>query len=67
VAFLRKLKYVYPYHQAIGFYLERSGAYKQKTMDLLRQFERKFDFYLTHGMVDRVYSERWRLFYPKGF
>lgn len=66
VATLRKLNYTYPYHQAIGFYLERAG-YKSSQVGLLRQFDRDFDFYLTHQMRQTDYSREWRLFIPKGF
>jgi predicted transcriptional regulator of viral defense system len=65
-ALLEQLDYVYPYHQVIGYYLERAG-YKDS---LLKLFERKpieFDFYLTYGMPETDYSSRWRLFIPKGF
>jgi len=66
-AMLKTLGYTYPYHQAIGFYLERAG-YKQKLAELLKQkFEIKYDFHLTHQMKDPEYSESWRLYYPKGF
>jgi len=66
-AILRKLHYTYPYHHAIGFYLDRAGGYKPSQIELLRQFEFKYDFYLAHEMVDVEYNERWRLFVPKGF
>ena len=65
-AALRKLGYVYPYHQAIGFYLERAG-YKPSSLDLLRRFPMEFDFYLTHQMGDTDYVKDWRLHVPKGF
>jgi len=65
-AMLKQLNYVYPYHQAIGFYLERSGVYKENMIDLLNKFNIKFDFYLVHGMKEMEYSKRWRLYYPKG-
>jgi hypothetical protein len=65
-AMLQKLNYLYPYHQAIGFYLEKSGAYKESLINLFRKFEINYDFYLTYGMKDMDYSKRWRLFFPKG-
>ena len=65
-ALLRKIDYIYPYHQAIGFYLERAGTYKQSQIEVLRRFEIKYDFYLMHQITDAEYSEKWRLYYPKG-
>ena len=67
VSYLRKLNFTYPYHQAIGLYLERSGAYSHSQLDLLRQFEIEFDFYLAHKMGETEYVPEWRLFVPKGF
>jgi predicted transcriptional regulator of viral defense system len=66
-AMLRKLNYVYPYHQAVGFYLERSGVYDESSIRLLRKFEMNYDFYLTYDMQEQDYSKEWRLFFPKGF
>ena len=66
VAMLKRLDYIYPYHQAIGFYLERSGVYEESSMRLLRKIEMNYDFYLAHGMKDSDYSKEWRLFFPKG-
>jgi len=67
VAYLRKLNYTYPYHQSIGFYLERAGEYRESQIDLLRQLPMHYDFYLTYQMDDPEYVSRWRLFAPKGF
>ena len=66
-ATLTKLDYIYPYHQAIGFYMERAGVYADSALDIIKQFEKRFDFYLTYQMKDPEYSKHWRLFYPKGF
>ena len=65
-AMLQKLQYVYPYHQAIGFYFERAG-YKDDSIALLRRFPMEFDFYLTNQINDKVYNKDWRLYIPKGF
>lgn len=65
-SYLKKMDYVYPYHQVIGFYLEKSGTYTESQLNLLRKFEIKNDFYLMHGMKDMDYSKNWRLFFPKG-
>jgi len=65
-ATLKKIAYTYPYHQAIGFYLEKSGFYNKSQLDLMKKFETKYDFYLMHQMKDYEYSPRWRLYFPKG-
>jgi len=64
-AMLKQINYIYPYHQAVGFYLEKAG-YRQSQIDLLKKFPINYDFYLAHQITDREYSQRWRLFYPKG-
>ena len=66
VAILKKLGYLYPYHQAIGFYMQRAG-YEEKRLALLRRLSASFDFYLAHGIRDKDYDSGWRLFFPKGF
>jgi hypothetical protein len=65
-AYLRKLRYVYPYHQALGFYMERAG-YEEPLLNLLEQFPIEHDFYLQHAMKSPVLNKRWRLYVPKGF
>jgi len=61
---LSALDYVYPFHQAIGFYLEHSGTYSEDQIALFDRIEKRFDFYLTHQMKKPKYSKRWRLYYP---
>jgi predicted transcriptional regulator of viral defense system len=65
-AMLKTLGYVYPYHQAIGFYLDRAGVYDESSIRLLRKIEMSHDFYLAHAMNDPEYSKDWRLFFPQG-
>ena len=65
MATLKKLGHLYPYHQAIGFYLERAG-YDERAVDLARRPGLEFDFYLAHGMKDTEFSTDWRLTYPRG-
>jgi predicted transcriptional regulator of viral defense system len=67
VAMLRKMKFIYPYHQSIGFYLQKAGNYRGSQIQLLKNFDMKYDFYLDHDMRDVEYSKEWKLYYPKGF
>lgn len=62
---LNKMQFAYPYHQAIGFYLERAG-YRSRVVELMRR-RMTFDFYLTHDMGETRYEPTWRLHVPKGF
>ena len=65
VATLRKLDYLYPYHQAIGFYMERAG-YEERRLGLVRAIPIEFDFYLAHDLRDKEFDSSWRIFFPKG-
>lgn len=66
IAMVRKLEFLYPYHQAIGCYLQRAG-YKSTQLDLIRRLPKHFDFYLAHDMGETSYDQEWRLYIPKGF
>jgi len=65
VATLRQLGYVYPYHQAVGFYLWRAGLEPEK-LQRLRDLGLNFDFYLAHKMGPTSYSPEWRIHFPEG-
>lgn len=66
LAMLNKLDYAYPYHQAIGYYLERA-AYKASQLDLIRRLPIQHDFYLAHKIGETRYESSWRLHIPNGF
>lgn len=68
VGLLTKLGYRYPYHQAIGFYMEQAGNYKPAQLNLVRKLGTGLDFYLTHELNQpAAYDSSWRLYYPEGF
>lgn len=65
-AMLGELNFAYPYHQAIGYYMERAG-YRESQLALMRRFPMSSDFYLEHAMVNATYLKEWRLWVPSGF
>ena len=62
---LKKLGHLYPYHQAIGFYLER-GGFDGEALDLARAPGLEFDFYLAHGMSRHCLRQGVALHHPRG-
>lgn len=62
---LTSINYRYPYHQAIGFYLERANADKE-ILKKLKDIGIKFNFYLDYAMANPQFDESWRVFYPLG-
>lgn len=66
IATLRKMAYVYPYHQVIGLYMQRAG-YEESRISRLRSFGMNFNFYLTYGLTDPDFDSEWRVFIPKDF
>lgn len=65
VAYLKRLDYVYPYQQAIGFLMERAG-YDESRYSLLQEMKSPFKFYLTHGLDKPSFNRRWQLYFPRG-
>jgi predicted transcriptional regulator of viral defense system len=65
VEYLAELDYMYPYHQAIGFYLERAGASGDQTAPL-RALGLAFDFHLVHGLKKSRLDTSWRVRTPEG-
>ena len=65
VATLGQLGHVYPYHQAVGFYLWRAGVEPGK-LQRLKDLGLHFDFYLAHKMGRTTYSPEWRIRVPEG-
>lgn len=65
IATLRRIDHKYPYHQAIGLYLERAGA-SGAVLDRLHQIPAELDFYLTHRIEDPEYVPEWKIYIPRG-
>lgn len=65
-SYLKKIGHSYPYHQAIGFFLERAG-YDDQKLKLMSSIAMKFDFYLVNQIKNPGYSKKWKIYYPKEF
>lgn len=62
-AYLTTLNYVYPYHQALGWYLSRTG-FSDSQLASFRVRPRDRYFYLAHQMKDSILDEHWNIFVP---
>lgn len=65
-SYLKRMDFIYPYHQVIGFYMEKAGGYSDAQIGLFEELEKPLDFYLSHAMDATEYSSRWKLFHPVG-
>jgi hypothetical protein len=65
IATLKRMDYIYPYHQLIGFYMQKAGFPKSQ-YSRLKEFGLDFDFYLVYGLKESDYNSEWRVFVPKG-
>lgn len=63
VRLLANTKYAYPYHQSIGFLLERAGM-PSRALEPLRRLPRRFKFYLDYRMKHPAYDAGWQIYYP---
>ena len=62
---LRSLNYVYPYHQSVGFYVEKAGNFGDKAIKEFLTFAPiQYEFYLDYEMQNATYSQKWKLHYP---
>lgn len=65
LATLKKLDYVYPWHQAVGFYLQRAG-FEPSRLARFKELGLGVDFYLAYGLKTPHYDSDWRIHYPEG-
>jgi predicted transcriptional regulator of viral defense system len=61
---LAKFDYTYPYHQSIGFYLERAN-YSDEEQLLAKAKGLTFNFYLSHGLRSPSFDPEWRIYFPQ--
>lgn len=65
INYLDIMNYKYPYHQSLGFYLERAGA-AASDLELFSSRGINFSFYLDYSMASTGFDESWRIFFPLG-
>ena len=63
VTILKEINYMYPYHQAIGFYLEKAG-YERNSLRVLKDLGLNYDFYLANQITSADFLQEWRIFFP---
>ncbi|MEW5819721.1 MAG: hypothetical protein AB1782_05985 [Cyanobacteriota bacterium] len=63
---LNELDFIYPYHQAIGFFMEKAG-YKESDLNIFEAPGIQYRFFVQRELRynDRKFSERWNLYYPE--
>jgi hypothetical protein len=64
VGLLKQTKYVYPYHQSLGFLLERAGLPHEQLVPL-KAMPIRFKFYLDYGMKATRFNQDWKVCYPE--
>jgi hypothetical protein len=61
---IRHVGHVYPYHQAIGFYLSAAG-FEASRLTSFRALGSKFRFYLGNKMQNPAFDEQWKVYIPR--
>jgi len=64
-SYLDDLNYTYPYHQLVGFYLDKSGYNKFKLKPFLNKVS-NFNFYMTYNLSNKKLDPKWKIYYPEG-
>jgi predicted transcriptional regulator of viral defense system len=60
---LKRLNYTYPFHQAIGLYMDAAG-YPEADLALFKKKRMQFDFYLAPQMSSKKFVDQWRIHVP---
>ena len=61
------LGFIYPYHQAIGFLLEKTNNVNIKLIQELYNMPKPFKFYLVHNIPKEElnFDPKWKIYYPR--
>jgi hypothetical protein len=60
---LRHLDHAYPYHQAVGFYMQRAGKSLSKLKPLSRA-SYEVRFHLCNQIKNKAFDQTWQIYYP---
>lgn len=61
-----RLDYIYPYHQAIGFLLEKTNNPNKELIEEFFKMPKPFKFYLVHNIPKEKleFNKKWNIYYP---
>ncbi len=67
ITILKKIGHKYPYHQAIGYFMQKSNKYKEEELMKIKDLGINYVFYLEYGhkQCNLEFSKDWRIFFPK--
>lgn len=65
LTYLNQLDYKYPYHQSLGFYLDRAGA-NASNLKIFSDLGINFNFYLDYSIASPMFDDSWRVYFPLG-
>lgn len=63
--YLDQLNYSYPYHQLIGFYLDKAGCDRNRLLPFLNKVS-SLNFYMTYNLTNKTLDPKWKIYYPFG-
>lgn len=64
-SYLNDLDYTYPYHQLVGFYLDKTGFNQSDLKPFLNKVS-DFKFYMTYNLSNKKLNSKWNIYYPEG-
>lgn len=63
--YLDELNYTYPYHQLVGFYLDKTGYDESDLKPFLSKVS-DLKFYMTYNLSNKKLDSKWKIYYPEG-
>ena len=63
--YIKSKDYIYPYEQVVGFLMEHVGYDADKVEEIHGMCKNIFSFYLGRNIKNPLFSEKWKIYYPK--